>query len=52
MSWKLLKNSESLTVCLIEDEKPKQVYLGLSGGVDSVILAHFLNKICSKLSYG
>lgn len=47
MSWKLLKNVESETLNLIESVRPKEVFLGLSAGVDSMVLAYFIHRLKS-----
>jgi tRNA(Ile)-lysidine synthetase-like protein len=52
MSWKLLKNSESLLLREIRKISPENVYIGVSGGLDSVVLAHFVHMVLKKHSLG
>ena len=48
MSWKLLKKIEAEALDVISLSGAKEIYIGASAGVDSMVLIHFINNLRSK----
>ena len=52
MSWKILKKAENKFIRELKESKPKEVFVGVSGGIDSIVLTHFAVRIIKDLFAG
>jgi len=50
MSWKLLKNYESEIIKELEKSALDGLFIGVSAGLDSVVLAHYIHFLINKYS--
>ena len=48
MSWKLLRKYTKVSLRLVENFSGDRIYLGVSGGVDSMVMLHYFHFLYSK----